>query len=585
MSTALIEAPSRTEVAAPEANAPGRPARWPHLLAAGVYLALGLVVMGRYLADPQGTLTPQIPADHTWFQWLLSHGAHAVRHLENPLFSTAQNAPDGVNMMANTSVLGVTVPMAPVTLLAGPRVAYVVWMVGACAGTALTAYWALQRYLVRSRAAAFVGGAFAGFAPGIIHHANGQPNFVSNFLIPLIVAAVIRLGIDGRWRRDGLVLGGLVTWQLFINEEVLLVTAVACAVLAFAWAAFRPDQARRRWRSFGAALGVTALTAGVLCAYPIWFQFHGPGSFSGMPAFNTWGEDPVTWVTFARDTVAGSPEAELTQGRTEQNSWFGWPLVLTVAAVTVALWRRTEIVRTAAVVTGVAAVLSIGPALRFGGELTGVPGPQALLGEDFPVLNLAMPSRMTYAVIGAFVVVLALAWDRLPARAFRVAIVLALVPLIPQPLPAMPDRVPPRFITSGAWRAYVPAGRTMVTLPLPSNWAGREQLSWSAWAGHEYAVPEGYFLGPDVDGAGRMGPAHLSRTTALVHLTVEAGAAPTVTAEDRATVWTEVARWRGAVVVVRDTAGDAAYRDLAGQLFGPGTQVDDVWVWDLRGRY
>ncbi|MDP9795539.1 uncharacterized membrane protein YuzA (DUF378 family) [Catenuloplanes nepalensis] len=581
MTTALIEAPARIADAAPEAGAPARAARWPHLVAAGVYLALGLVVMGRYLADPNGTLTPQVPADHTWFQWLLSHGAHVVRHLENPLFSAAQNAPDGVNMMANTSVLGVTIPLAPVTMLFGPRVAYVVWMVGACAGTAMTAHWMLQRYLVRSRAAAFLGGAFAGFAPGIVHHANGQPNFVSNFLIPLIVAAVIRLGIDGRWRRDGLVLGGLVTWQLFINEEVLLVTAIAGAVMAFAWAAFRPDEARRRWRSFGAALGVTAVTAGVLCAYPIWFQFHGPGSFSGMPAFNTWGEDPVTWVTFARDTVAGSPAAELTQGRTEQNSWFGWPLVLVLTVITTMLWRRTAVVRTAAVVTGVAAVLSIGPALRFGGELTAIPGPQALLGEDFPVLNLAMPSRMTYAVIGAFAVVLALAWDRLPARTVRAAIVLALVPLIPQPLPAMPDGAPPRFITSGTWRAYVPEGKTMITLPLPSNWAGRDQLSWHAWARHEYAVPEGYFLGPDPDGAGHMGPTHLSRTTVLVHLTIEAGAAPAVSAEDRSAVRAEVARWNGAVVVVRDTAGDRAYRDLAEQLFGPGESVDDVWIWKL----
>ncbi|GAB7051822.1 glycosyl transferase [Catenuloplanes indicus JCM 9534] len=572
----MIAAPARRVEPAAGVRCAG--AWWPHLVAVGVYLALGLVVMGRYLADPNGTLTSHVPADHTWFQWLLSHGAHAVRHLENPLFSTAQNAPDGVNMMANTSVLGVTIPMTPVTMLFGPRVAYVVWMVGACAGTATAAYWALRRYLVRGGAAAFAGGAFAGFAPGVVHHANGQPNFVSSALIPLILVAVARLGAGGRWRRDGLVLGALVTWQLFVNEEVLLVTAIACAVMTVAWAASRPDEARRRWRSFGAALGVTALTAGLLCAYPIWFQFHGPGAFDGMPAFNTWGEDPVTWVTFARDTIAGTPAAELTQGRIEQNSWFGWPLVLVVAVALVMLWRRTAIARTSLAVIGVTALLSLGPRVRLGGTLTGVPGPQALLGDGVPVLNLAMPSRMTYAVIGAFAVLLALAWDRVPGRVVRTAIVLALVPLIPQPLPAMPDRLPPHFITAGTWRSYVPDGTTMVTLPPPDNWAGREQLSWSAWAGHEYAVPEGYFLGPDVDGAGHVGPARRSRATALVHLTIEAGAAPAVSAEDRATVRAEVTRWNGAVVVVRDEL----FLDLAEQLFGPATRVDDVWLWDLR---
>ena len=129
-------------------------------------------------------------------------------------------------MIANTSVLGVTLPMAPVTLLFGPRIAYFVWMIGALAGTAFSGYWVLQRYLVKSRVAAFLGGAFIGFAPGIVHHANGQPNFISNFLLPLIVARVARLGIDGRWRRDGLILGGLVSYQLFLNEELLLITAV-----------------------------------------------------------------------------------------------------------------------------------------------------------------------------------------------------------------------------------------------------------------------------------------------------------------------------------------------------------------------
>ena len=31
--------------------------------------------------------------------------------------------------------------------------------------------------------------------------------------------------------RDGLILAGLVTWQFFINQEILLITAVAAAVI------------------------------------------------------------------------------------------------------------------------------------------------------------------------------------------------------------------------------------------------------------------------------------------------------------------------------------------------------------------
>lgn len=189
-------------------------------------------------------MSSHLPTDHSWFEWLFTHGAYSVRHLENPLFTTRQNAPLGVNMMANTSLLGVTLPLAPLTMLLGPQVMYALYLGGALAATAATSYWMLSRHLVRSRAAAFLGGAFLGFAPGVVHHANGQPNFVSNFLLPLIVVRVLRLGEAGRWRRNGVVLGLLVAYQIFINEEMLLLTALACLVVVLAYAVQRPAAAR-----------------------------------------------------------------------------------------------------------------------------------------------------------------------------------------------------------------------------------------------------------------------------------------------------------------------------------------------------
>ena len=203
-------------------------------------MLLGVFVCLNYWGDVTGRVSSHLPTDHSWFEWLFAHGAYSVRHLENPLFTARQNAPDGVNMMANTSLLGVTLPLAPLTMLLGPQVMYALYLGAALAATAGTGYWMLSRHLVRSRAAAFVGGAFLGFAPGIIHHANGQPNFVSNFLLPLIVVRVLSLGEPGRWRRNGLVLGALVAYQIFINEEMLLLTALACLVIVLAYAVQRP---------------------------------------------------------------------------------------------------------------------------------------------------------------------------------------------------------------------------------------------------------------------------------------------------------------------------------------------------------
>lgn len=549
----------------------------PWVAALGVYVALGTVVMGQFVADLGDRTSRDLAADQTWFEWLLAHGAHVLAHGGNPLFSTAQNTPYGVNMMANTSVLGITIPLAPVTMLVGARVTYVIWMIGACAATAAATHWVLRRYVVRSSAAAFVGGALAGFAPGVVHHANGQPNFVSNALLPLIVAAVFRLGAGGRWVRDGVVLGLLVTWQLFINEELLLVTALACGAGTLAYALRRPDHARRWCGQFLRALAVTSVVAGALCAYPIWFQFCGPQTFIGLPVFTSWGEDPVTYLTFARDTLAGGPQSEMTQGMIEQNSWFGWPLTLLLIGLVVALWRRSVPARVAGCVAMVFAMLALGPVVRLGGTPTSWPGPLALLPRHLPVLGLMMPTRLTYAVIGAAAVLVAVAWDRLPLS--RALVVVALLPLLPTPVPSIPERPTPAFITSGDWRQYVHPGGTLVPVPLPSNWLGRDSLSWSAAADQEFTVPEGYFLGPGPDGTGHMGTKYLSRTTRLVVNAFKARTAATLSADDRAAIRNDVSQWHGDAVVMRAEPANEPLRDLMTQVYGPATTVRDVWLW------
>ncbi|WP_372495220.1 hypothetical protein, partial [Micromonospora phytophila] len=402
---------------APAAAAPTRwhrprPAR-ADVLAIGAYVLLGVFVCLNYWVDVQNRVSSHLPTDHSWFEWLFQHGAYSVRHLENPLFTARQNAPDGVNMMANTSLLGVTLPLAPLTMLLGPQVMYALYLGGALAATAGTSYWMLSRHLVRSRAAAFVGGAFLGFAPGIVHHANGQPNFVSNFLLPLIVVRVFRLGEPGRWRRNGVVLGLLVAYQIFINEEMLLLTALACLVAVVAYAIMRPARTLAVAGTFAAALGVGGGLALLLTAYPIWFQFNGPQSYRGLQGgvFHNWGEDLAAFVTYARDTVAGDEAVEQTIGLTEQNTWFGWPLVLLSVVALALLIRRSFVARILAVLVVVFTVASIGPKVRLGGVETATDGPWAYVPDDLPLVEMMMPTRLALVVVAAVGVLLALAWD------------------------------------------------------------------------------------------------------------------------------------------------------------------------------
>ncbi|WP_406085374.1 hypothetical protein OHA01_15835 [Micromonospora zamorensis] len=610
-----------------EAESTRRPRRRParaDLLALGAYVLLGVFVCLNYWGDVSGRVSSHLPTDHSWFEWLFAHGAYSVRHLENPLFTAQQNAPDGVNMMANTSLLGVTLPLAPLTMLLGPQVMYALYLGAALAATAGTGYWMLSRHLVRSRAAAFVGGAFLGFAPGIIHHANGQPNFVSNFLLPLIVVRVLRLGEPGRWRRNGLVLGALVTYQIFINEEMLLLTALACLVVVLAYAVQRPTATRAVAGTFLAGLGVAGGVALVLAAYPIWFQFNGPQSYRGLQGgvFHNWGEDLVAFVTFARDTWAGDPAVEKTIGLTEQNTWFGWPLVLLSVVALVLLVRRSLPARIAAVLIVVFTVASIGPRVRFNGVETGVRGPWSYVPDDLPLVEMMMPTRLTLVVAAAVGVLLALTWDaahrqgrpvadqpRVPAQRVGeaapatsdepsppapvaagrrwlrpvgyAAVALAVLPLFPRPLPAQQIDPPPHFISAGGWRPYVPEGRTLVPVPIPSNVHGLPTLRWSALTGQEFPVPGGYFIGPNELGEGVFGAPNRPTST-LIYSTMDAGAVPVLTDENRRQAVEDLRFWRASVVVLGAHPREAVLRELVTGLIGPPQRVDDVWVWDVR---
>ncbi|WP_089008703.1 hypothetical protein [Micromonospora viridifaciens] len=597
------------------AEVPPRPRRRParaDVLAIGAYALLGVLVCLNYWGDVQHRVSSHLPTDHSWFEWLFAHGAHSVRHLENPLFTVQQNAPDGVNMMANTSLLGVTLPLAPLTLLLGPQVVYALYLGAALSATAATSYWMLSRHLVRSRAGAFVGGAFLGFAPGVVHHANGQPNFVSNFLLPLIVVRVLRLGEPGRWRRNGIVLGLLVAYQIFINEEMLLLTALACLVVVVAYAVQRPHAVRAQVGTFLAAMGVGGGLALLLTAYPIWFQFNGPQSYRGLQGgvFHSWGEDLMAFVTFARDTVAGDEAVERTIGLTEQNSWFGWPLVLVALVALVLLWRRSLPARIVAVLVVVFSVAAIGPKVRFGGVETGVNGPWAYVPDDLPLVEMMMPTRLTLVVAGAVGVLLALAWDALagtgrplvprqrtasgpsPAAGARrrwlrglgyAAILAAVLPLIPRPLPAERIDPPPHFITAGGWRPYVPAGRTLVPVPIPSNVHGLHTLRWSALTGHEFPIPGGYFIGPNERGEGVFGAPNRP-TTRLIYATMDANEVPAVTEEHRRQAVEDLRYWRASVVVLGTGPREAVLRELMTALLGPPQHIDDVYLWDVRDR-
>lgn len=564
-----------------------------------------LVVFNQLWRDPAHRVLDENHQDYFLFEWVAAHAARSITHFENPLYTDRLNAPTGVNMMANTSALGVNVPLAPVTLLFGPSVTVALFHTIALAGTAIAWYYVLSRHVVRSRPAAFVGAAFCGFAPSMISQATGHPNIAAQFMLPLIVWRVIRLREPEHWLRNALIAGGLAAYQAFINEEMLFLTAMTFGAFLVAYWLSRPDVIRRDAKVFLRGLGVAVGFALLLLAYPLVSQFFGPQTYHGLPlSVAGFSADLASFPAFSSQSLAGDPAtaARFAQNRTEENSFFGWPLLALLTIIVIRL-RREPFVRALAAAGITLAVASLGRTVVLQGESTGVPGPWRLL-AGLPVFDLVLTTRLALFVTPIAGVLLAVSIDRVvatdgprPTRpALRLlwvgAVIAALLPVVPMPLAASNRPAAPDFISAGGWREYVADDRTLVpmplgwpALPIPEGQVGELTAMW--WAADQrlgFRIPEGYFLGPDpTDRSRTLFGTRQTATSLLVSEADRYNFVPDIGEEQRRQAREDARFWQAAIIILpANHPRVETLRITLNQLYGTGELVDDVWLWDVR---
>ncbi|MFI6264287.1 hypothetical protein [Micromonospora sp. NPDC051006] len=569
------------------------------LLAVLSFVALGFWVTARLWLDPRNGVRDN-RSDQAQFEWMMAHGARVVTHFAYPFTSDRMNVPDGVNLMANTSVLSVSLPMTPITILFGPRTSFLLFLTLGMIATGVAWYFLLSRVLIGTRAPAWLGAAFCAFGPAMVSHANAHPNIVSQFVVPLIIWRTLRLAESGRWLRNGVLLALVIVWQAFLNLEVLLMVAIGLGVVVAALAIGRPEL-RRQAGPFLAGLGVAAAVALVLLAYPLYVQFFGPGAYTGLPRLiRGYSSDLASFVAYSRESLAGSPRtaAGLAKNPTEENSFFGWPLVVLVIAL---VWwlRRNVVVLGLAVLGLLFAVLSLGREVIFDGRETGVPSLWAPL-ENLPILHSVVPTRWALAITPIVGLLLAYGAERARTLATRhpvarpqirfatlTMLAMALLPLLPTPLPATHFDPVPRFVTSGAWRPYVTGGRSVVTLPLPdTNYA--EPLRWSAATRLDMPLARGYFLGPDTrpgtdEGRVALFTAPPRPTSSFFTVIRQTGAVPPITPQSRVNAVDDLRFWRAGVVILGPHRhADALRRGMTEMTGIQPVYRGGVWVWDVR---
>ncbi|MGW2260199.1 glycosyltransferase [Streptomyces sp. NPDC001780] len=611
------------------------------LAVAGLFLLFSLYLYNGLWTDLDHAYLRDAGADQDQWEWFFRVTADNVAHLRNPLFTTFQNYPDGVNLMANTAMFGLSVPLTPVTLAFGPHVTWALVLTLGLAATAVSWYWLFARRLFPDRPSAgrwpaALGAGLAAFAPPMISHATAHPNFCVLFMIPVIIDRALRLcERDARVVRDGVLLGLFATYQIFLGEEPLLIAAMGMVLFAPAYAVARPDVARVAVRPLLRGTGIALLVCLPLLAFPLYWQFFGPQSYHSVLHGDNASNSPLAFLEYSGRALFGNEETAdaLAMNRTEQNAFYGWPLIALAGGIVVWLWRLA-VVRALAWTAAVAALLSLGPRIPVPFTDVVLPGPWRLLVHQ-PLFESVIESRVAMICAPVLGALLALAVERLRAGAGEpgpekapvagsaptgsaptgsadvgatgglgtglvtglaagrarnrlvglLAVAAALIPIVPTAMPVREREEIPPFIAEGMYRSYVSEGETLVPVPLPEP-GSAGALYWQSATGMGFSLPRGYFNGPAGEDRTGIYGAPARYTSNLWRDIRFGGEVPEIEARWRAQARFDLAHWKAGAVVLAPQPNDAALYDVLEKLFErPGKRIGGVWVWDLPPRW
>lgn len=512
--------------------------------------------------------------------WWLAWVPHVLGEGHNPFLTTAMYFPAGVNVLANTSFLLVGLVLAPITVTAGPLVAFAVAVVMAPAGSAFVAYLVFRRY-VRWAPAAFAGGVLYGFGPFLATDLRfAHLNLTVLVLPPLGLLALDRILVrrTGSPWRAGLSLALLLIAEFFVSVEMLALGVVVglCAGVVVAVAGGRRfwDGASYTWK----ATTIAALFAGSALAYPTWWYLRGPRHFSGA----VWGN--MTHFSASLESFV-FPHGELFGVRFisgGNGAYLGIPLLLVLLGA-VLVWTRDGLLRFASGMVLVCAVLSLGSVLHGGASSTGLPMPAWPL-LHIPVLSSAAAERFAAFTDLFAALALALVVDHVRRSGFRWgrwwAVAVAAIGIVPLlvavgwPYPAHTLRQPPVV----AALAHLPSGSVVREYPLAID-TDADGLAWQATAGLSYSVTTGYAIVPGRDGHAALSPP--DDALSLVFAAASLGRLPAqpdaaLLQSVRAHAFDDGAH---AVVVVTPSPGGIRLVALLEQALGPPARTGGGALW------
>lgn len=584
---------------------PGSAPPWPTwvrwVVPTMLYGLVGLVIWaGVWTGGPAGTTTCGC-GDAARFLWFFEWPAYAIPHGLNPLFSTWLFHPTGINLLDDTSVVGLSVPLLPVTWLAGPVASMNVALLLAPVLSALAMYALVRRFT--STAAAFVAGLLFGFSPFMLSElALNQLNIAFVAIPPLLVLVVDDMV---RTRRRGevtnaCVLAGLVILQFFISTEVLAITAAAGLVgivLLLGGAAWRHQRLGPVLRPLVRPIGLSVGIVAVVLAWPLWFLLAGPGHLTGAiwsnGSLSRSGTVPSSFITpsgleglHALMRALGGYQGSLLPGL----AFLGWANVAVVVVGLIVL-RRDRRLWLLASLGAIFALLSLAPG-------HGAWVPWAAL-QHVVVFGQIVEIRFVAVVLFADAFLLAVIIDGArrmvgsPRASLGVVVALAAIVLVPLAVTEAPNV--PLHVEAVTLPTYFAQGgdhldTRQVLLVYPAASSGQQASS--AWQALNHMGYQQALGGGPAGELSRAGSARLGLEV-LNQASFPFGPPPTLTPTARAEVRSALHTWGVTRVVVPDSTtvplsnrgrGDRYATAFFTTVLGrPGTRADGATVWTLPG--
>jgi len=381
--------------------------------------------------NPPPTLYFGTPPDPVIYIWFLNWPLYAFSHHLLLLYTKLAFAPSGVSLAWKTNLLGLALPLSPLTARFGALNVYNSLMLAAPGLAGFGAYLAAFE-LTGLMLPALMAGLMFGFSGYELGQMLQHLNLSFSLPVPLSVWLVLAAGQRG-WRGRTLVLplGVLLAFEFGISQEVYA-SQMLFGALAIGLTAWAVPQARAPLTRLAPAL-LGALAVSLLLVSPLIFEMlrHFSDASRNVSPARNYAADLLNFILPTPLYWLGgqwfAPVSALFTGNlSEQSAYFGLPLIGLLLHL--ARTRRTmPRYRALLAFSLVTLICALGPRLQLLGEPIST-APWMLIGW-LPFINAMLPVRfLLFAWLGAALLIALWLAEPGPGRARRYAL-LAVVAL------------------------------------------------------------------------------------------------------------------------------------------------------------